>query len=169
MEVLLTSSTTLFTKSSLTAETTCAIKSTSSFDEEAFLIASTVNFSTSSALVSVRVSNFSGFFSEKSAITLRDNVESSLVFFSVMFEITAATVPSSDFAITLLKTSADFSVSFDTIVSNIFSFTATTSSDSDEVINVFSLSDKLSTTSSIKSSFTSIILVIVSPIFCSSD
>ena len=83
--------------------------------------------------------------------------------------ITALIVLSSDFDITLLNTSAELSDSFDTIVSNIFSFTATTSSEDDEVMNVFSLSDKLSTTSSIKFSLTSIILVIVSPIFFSSD
>ena len=166
---LLTSSTTIFAILSFTVATTWAIKSTSSFDADAFCTASIDNISIWSAFVSANDSNFSGLFSEKSAITLSESVESSLIFFFVIFVITAVTVPSSDFAITLLNISADLSVSWATIVSNIFSFTATTSSEVEEVIKVFSLSDKLSTTFSIRSSFTSIIFVIVSPIFFSSD
>ena len=166
---MLTSSTTIFAILSFTTATTLAIKSTSSFDTDAFCTASIDNISICSEFVSAYASNFSGLFSEKSAITLSESVESSLVFFSVIFVITDAIVPSSDFAMTLLNISADLSVSFATIVSNIFSFTSTISCDADDIINVFSLSDKLPTTSSIILSFISIIFTIVSPIFFSSD
>ena len=166
---LLTSSTTLFANSSLATDTTLAIKFASSFDVDAFSTAETANLSIWSLFVSDNIWSFSGDFSEKSAITFNDNLDSSFVFFSVILFITELIVASSDFAMTLLKTSADLSVSFATIVSNIFSLIRPAPSEVEVVMNSLSLSDKFPTTPSTNVSFVSIIFSIVSPIFWSSD
>ena len=68
-----------------------------------------------------KISNLSGFFSVKSAITFNDNLDSAFSFLSVILFITEDIVASSDLDITLLKIAAELSVSFETIVSNIFS------------------------------------------------
>ena len=136
---------------------------------DAFSTAETANLSIWSLFVSDNVWSFSGDFSEKSAITFNDNFDSSFVFFSVILLITELIVASSDFDITLLKTSADLSVSLATIVSNIFSLIKPAPSEVEVVINSLSLSDKFPTTPSTKVSFVSIIFSIVSPIFWSSD
>ena len=83
--------------------------------------------------------------------------------------ITEATVASSDFAITLLKIAADLSVSFETIVSKIFSFIRPAPSEVDVVRNLLSLSDKFSTTPSTRLSLSSMIFSITSPVLFSSD
>ena len=131
--------------------------------------ADTVSLSIWSLLVWERVSNFSGFFSENSAITFKDNLDSVLVFFSVILFITELIVVVSAFAITLLKISADFSVSFETMVSNIFSLIKPAPSDVVVVKNLLSLSDRFSTTPSTRLSWVSIIFSITSPVFFSSD
>ena len=169
VEFLLTSSTTLFTRSSLALATTLAIRSASSCDDAASSTAEIVNFWIWSALFCANVSNFSGFFSEKSAITLSESLESSLVFFSVILLITDATVASSALAITLLKIAADLLVSLATIVSKIFSFIRPAPTEVDVVKNLLSLSDKFSTTPSTRLSLSSIIFSITSPVLFSSD
>ena len=169
VEVLLTSSTTLLTNSSLAPATTFAIRFASSCEDFASSTADTVNFWICSWLFWAKISNFSGFFSEKSAITFNDNLESSLLFFSVILFITDDIVSSSDLAITLLKIDADLSVSFATIVSKIFSFINPALSEVEVVINSLSLSERFPTTPSTNVSLVSIIFSIVSPIFCSSD
>ena len=169
VEFLVTSVMTLFITSSLAPDTIFPIKSASSCDEAASSTADTVSFWIWSALFWASDSNFSEFFSEKSAITFNDNLEFWFVFFSVILFITENTVASSDLAMTLLKIAADLSVSLATIVSKIFSFIKPAPSEVEVVKNLLSLSDKFSTTPSTRLSLVSIIFSITSPVFFSSD